>query len=388
MPKRLFYCLLWLAASHPASAGTDDGRHWREFLPALFQSVQQQGLQQQRQTGDDLEGLLADVEKRYGESLAQLRQLNAQMARKQQALDAIGQDILTAQQKLDRENSRLAKQVRAAYQLGQQQPLKLMLNQQAAVPSGLLAGYFQSISHKRMEELSALQKELKVLHQLDALRQAEADNLLQQLQKKQAEQVVLAEFRKQRDKLLGAASKGQRQALDELSEGKVQQLLASLPHDDGQGQQSISAQTGDDVPEIAENYPQLSGPFSAFKGHLSLPVLGGSAQNITSIQSPSFLNGILIRAKEGVDVHAIASGKVVFADWLKGMGLLVIIRHEDHYMSLYAYNDSLYKKKDEAVKAGEVIAAVGKSGGRSQPGLYFEIREDGKPVDPLDWCKH
>ncbi len=370
---------------HPASAVAGEGRHWRDFFSPLLPMQEQQ--EQKQQPGTDLDGLLADVEKRYGETLAQLRQLNVQMARKQQALDDVRQDILKIQQKLDRENSQLAHQVRAAYQLGQQQPLKLMLNQQNAVSSGLMVGYFQSINQKRMEALTALQKELKVLDQLDALRQAESDNLLQQLHKKQAEQAILADFRKQRDRLLNAANNGQRQALDEISEGKVQQLLASLPQDDGLGQQNINGAVGD-APDIAENYPQLNGSFSAFKGHLSLPVLGGTAQNITSIQSPSFLNGILIRAKEGADVHAIASGKVVFANWLKGLGLLVIIRHEDRYMSLYAYNDSLYKKKDETVKAGEVIAAVGKSGGRSQPGLYFEIRQDGKPVDPLAWCKH
>ncbi len=370
----------------PASAGATDGRHWRDFLPSLFQSKEQQG-QQQPQPSNDLDSLLADIEKRYGETLAQLRKLNTQMVRKQQALDAIRQDILEVQQKLDRENSQLANQVRAAYRLGQQQPLKLMFNQQNAAPSGLIAGYFQSISHRRMEALADLQEELKVLDQLDALRQAESDNLFQQLKKKQAEQMALADFRKQRDRLLSGANKGQRQALDGISESKMQQLLASLPHDDGQGQPNNSGEQGD-VLDIAENYPQLSGPFSAFKGHLPLPVLGGAVQNNTSIQSPSFLNGVLIRAKEGDDVHAIASGKVVFANWLKGLGLLVIIRHEDRYMSLYAYNDSLYKKKDETVKAGEVIAAVGKSGGRNHPGLYFEIRQDGKPVDPLAWCKH
>ena len=96
--------------------------------------------------------------------------------------------------------------------------------------------------------------------------------------------------------------------------------------------------------------------------------------------------GILIAAREGSPVQAILDGRVAFSDWLRGYGLLTIIDHGDSYMSLYAYNQSLYKNVGDKVLAGEVIATVGVSGGRPDPGLFFGIREKGKPVNPLTWC--
>jgi len=96
---------------------------------------------------------------------------------------------------------------------------------------------------------------------------------------------------------------------------------------------------------------------------------------------------VTIGAHIGAEVHAVSGGRVVFADWMRGFGLLAIIDHGDGYMSLYAHNQSLYKRVGEWVEAGELIAKVGDSGGQTDSGLYFEIRHQGKPVDPAAWCK-
>ncbi|MEJ2398964.1 MAG: peptidoglycan DD-metalloendopeptidase family protein [Gammaproteobacteria bacterium] len=96
---------------------------------------------------------------------------------------------------------------------------------------------------------------------------------------------------------------------------------------------------------------------------------------------------MFIKAKAGRNVHAISHGRVAYADWLRGYGLLMIIDHGDGYMSLYAHNQALYKETGEWVEAGEVIASVGKSGGQKQAGLYFEIRHNGIPVNPARWCR-
>ena len=97
--------------------------------------------------------------------------------------------------------------------------------------------------------------------------------------------------------------------------------------------------------------------------------------------------GILIRAKEGSDVHAISYGHVIYADWLRGFGLLMIVDHGDGFMSLYGHNESLYKETGQWVDANEVIASVGASGGYQGSGLYFEIRKHGRPTNPLTWFK-
>jgi septal ring factor EnvC (AmiA/AmiB activator) len=95
--------------------------------------------------------------------------------------------------------------------------------------------------------------------------------------------------------------------------------------------------------------------------------------------------GLFIAARAGEEVRAIADGRVVFADWLRGFGNLLIIDHGDAYMSLYGNNESLYKRVGDSIRGGESIASVGASGGNSDSGLYFELRHQGRPLDPLDW---
>ena len=97
--------------------------------------------------------------------------------------------------------------------------------------------------------------------------------------------------------------------------------------------------------------------------------------------------GILISAKAGTSVEAIHHGRVVFSDYLRGHGLLVIVDHGDGYMSLYAHNQSLLKETGDWVSSGETISRVGNTGGQAQAGLYFEIRHQGKPTDPIKWCR-
>jgi septal ring factor EnvC (AmiA/AmiB activator) len=96
---------------------------------------------------------------------------------------------------------------------------------------------------------------------------------------------------------------------------------------------------------------------------------------------------VLISAAEGQQVRTVSQGRVAFAEWLRGYGLLIIIDHGNGYMSLYGYNQTLYKSVGDWVKAGDIIAAVGSSGGQDQSGLYFEIRHNGKPVNPSQWCR-
>jgi septal ring factor EnvC (AmiA/AmiB activator) len=98
-------------------------------------------------------------------------------------------------------------------------------------------------------------------------------------------------------------------------------------------------------------------------------------------------NGVLIKASEGKDVRAVSHGRVAYADWLRGYGLLLIVDHGDGYMSLYGHNQALYKETGEWIEAGEVIATVGQSGGQQEAALYFEIRHNGKPSNPARWCK-
>ncbi len=161
-----------------------------------------------------------------------------------------------------------------------------------------------------------------------------------------------------------------------------------MENEEIQGNQAVEESSHEQSsPENTESFPKLTGEFSSLKGQLPLPVRGKLEGMFSNPPSETSWKGVLINAKEGSEIKAVTKGKVVYADTLKGYGLLVIVEHDKEYMTLYAFNQSLYKHKGDWVEAGDVIASVGQSGGRSKPGLYFEIRQNGKPVNPRLWCR-
>ena len=132
--------------------------------------------------------------------------------------------------------------------------------------------------------------------------------------------------------------------------------------------------------------PLASGNFAQLKGRLTKPVTGRIAATFGSRRTGSALwQGLLFRAPEGAEVSACASGRVVFSDWQRGYGNLIIIDHGNTYMSVYANNESILRNVGDRVKAGETVATVGTSGASDEPGLYFEIRYKGKPINPQPW---
>ena len=131
---------------------------------------------------------------------------------------------------------------------------------------------------------------------------------------------------------------------------------------------------------------RASKPFESLRGRLKLPVKGELTGRYGSPREDgASWKGVFIRAATGDTVRAVADGRVVFADWLRGFGNLLIVDHGDAYMSLYANNESLYKRVGDPIRGGEPVAAVGASGGNAESGLYFELRHEGRPLDPLDW---
>ncbi|MEE9342890.1 MAG: peptidoglycan DD-metalloendopeptidase family protein, partial [Gammaproteobacteria bacterium] len=125
------------------------------------------------------------------------------------------------------------------------------------------------------------------------------------------------------------------------------------------------------------------------KGKLAWPATGRLVQLFgTKLKNSNQISrGVTIRAQEGGDVRVISHGRVAFADWLRGFGLLLIIDHGDGFMSLYGHNQSLYKEVGEWVDTGDVVSVLGSSGAQANSGLYFELRHEGSPVDPLKWCQ-
>jgi septal ring factor EnvC (AmiA/AmiB activator) len=349
-----------------------------------------QNMQRLAQQKDTLQDLLADIEMRYGEIAASLKKLQVNIEQKRQGLDKIRQDIRAYQKEIDQLSTELASQVRAAYAMGQQEKLKLLLNQQDTALSSRMMIYFNYINKERLKKLAEMEAAVQRLDELDKQKQVETALLEKDLKQKKSEQAALDETRKQRNDLLvqiGNDFSSSEQQLTQLqeSQNRLKSLMASLPITEEE--LAVDEEQAKEIPASLENTAQLKSDFSTLKGKLPWPVNGKVAHKFGSPRAEGSWDGVLIDATEGTEIKAVTRGKVVYAEWLRGYGLLTIIDHGQGYMTLYAFNQSLYKRMGDSVEAGDVIASVGQSGGRSQAGLYFGIRKKGVPIDPLEWCR-
>ena len=389
MRKSLYFCLLlgtWASQSHAEDLQTSGELNKVESDI----SVVKQDMQRLSEQKDNLQSLLADIEKRYGETAALLRTLQIKIEQKRQGLDKIRQDMQTFQQEIDKLNSELAGQIKAAYAMGQEERLKLMLNKQDPALSGRMMIYFNYINKERLKKLADLEAAVQRLDQLDKQKKTETEFLERDLEQKKSEQTALDEARKKRNELLvqiGNDFSSNEQQLNQLqiNEDRLKSLMATLPITEEE--LAADAEQTKELSPAMENPPELKADFSTLKGSLPWPVRGRLAQKFGSPRTEGVWDGVLIDAPEGMEIKAVTQGKVVYAEWMRGYGLLIIVDHGHGYMTLYAFNQSLYKKMGDTVEAGDVIASVGQSGGRSQSGLYFGIRKKGVPIDPLEWCR-
>ncbi len=369
----------------------------RSNIDAVKKKMQQIMLQQ-----DTLNDQLAEIEYRYGESAALLRDLRNKVERKRRKLNGLRQDIQNHRSQITRHGKELSGHIRAAYAMGQQEKLKLILNQQDPVLSSRMMVYQGYFNRSRLKKMAEIEGAIKQLEQLNKQHQTDAQLLERDLDQKKLEQAALDKLRLERSELLEQLANdfsSHEQQLTQLeeSETKLKNLIDTL-QDSEDSLASESAQV-EELPESTDestamtendsNNDELSEANAAFymlKGKLPWPIKGKLAADAGNERLEAIRDGVLIEAGEGTEIHAVTNGKVVYSEWLRGYGLLMIIDHGKGYMTLYAFNQSLYKRVGDLVQSGEVIASVGQSGGRSRSGLYFGIRKDGKPVDPLEWC--
>jgi len=389
MRKKLIFCFLFGAL---VSYGHAEDLQTSNELNKVESDISEvkQDMQRLSQQKDNLLNLLADIEKHYGEIAALLKTLQIQIEQKRQSLDNIRQDMQVYQKEIDKLSKELAGQIRAAYAMGQKEKLKLLLNQQDPTLYSRMMVYFNYFNKERLKKLTEIEAAVQRLDQLDKQKKTETELLEQDLEQKKSEQSALDEARKQRKELLvqiGDEFSSSEQQLTQLqeSQNRLKSLMASLPITEEE--LAVDAEQAKELSSPIENSSELKSDFSTLKGKLPWPVRGRLSQKFGSPRSEGTWDGVLIDASEGMEIKAVTRGKVVYAEWLRGYGLLTIIDHGQGYMSLYAFNQSLYKRIGDTVEAGDVIASVGQSGGRSQAGLYFGIRKKGVPIDPLEWCR-
>lgn len=230
-----------------------------------------------------------------------------------------------------------------------------------------------SIELARLEERS--RERAARIEAIEGERRAERQKLLVQgRERRRLLEQVSVEIRRQRRELKGLLADETR--LTRLVE-EIGRVIQARP--------KAGFVRNEQVPEAG-----VSGPFSALRGRLRLPVRGELAERSKGLRNAAGgagAKGLFIRAPEGDAVHSVATGRVVFADWMRGFGNMLIVDHGEAYLSIYANNESLLRQPGDQVAAGDTIATVGASGGREESGLYFELRHLGQAVDPLRWVK-
>ena len=346
-----------------------------ETLRSKIKDVQS-NIQEARSESDQLYKELQSIEKAAADAAQKLAEIDKNIDNSVKSLAQLNVRKASMQASLTEEREQLAQQIRAAYKIGKNDYLKLLLNQENPALVGRMLAYYDYFNKARTIRINNVTETLNSIAALELQIQSKKDSLgrlrAQQLAK-------LEEYTAHR-----------------LSRKKVITKLENFIDQQGKQLQTLQQDEQDlvelvnklkETQSVVQNFEEIT-PFDSLKGKLNWPVQGILKSHFGALRKGGKLrwHGVTIAADTGKDVEAISPGRVIFADWFRNMGLLIIIDHGGGFMSLYGHNERLFKKVGDWVKAREVIAKVGDTGGQQKPNLYFEIRKGGNPLNPALWC--
>ncbi|MCS3415779.1 murein hydrolase activator EnvC [Pseudomonas yamanorum] len=406
----------------------------------------QQQLDATRQDITELKKLLGKLQEEKSGVQKDLRGTETEMGKLEKQVQELQKELKKSESELERldgekkklqsarvEQQRLiAIQARAAYQNGRQEYLKLLLNQQNPEKFARTLTYYDYLSKARLEQLKSFNETLRQLANVETEIANQQSQLLDQKSALDSQRDELDKVRKERQQALAKlnddvkardtklknreqdqadlakvlktieetlarqareAEEARQKALiaqqeaEKKREREAAEAVASATTDAPAPRKPARAAPGPLVSSAGESF---GGPFASARGKLPWPVDGRLLARFGETRGDDTRakwDGVMISAGAGTQVHAIHGGRVVFADWLRGAGLLVILDHGNGYLSLYGHNQTLLKAAGDVVKAGESISTVGNSGGQDTPALYFAIRQQGRPSDPAQWCR-
>jgi septal ring factor EnvC (AmiA/AmiB activator) len=303
--------------------------------------------------------------------------LDEKIDAQQAQLDKLDAQRAELETVLKTQRDALAALLRSAYALGRNEELKLLLQQNDVAAIARVLAYNRYFQRARIGRIDQLSIDLEQLANVQASIREKTAELASTREARAAEGTRLENERNEREALVGELdSKLKEQGARAAALGKDEKSLGGLI----EKLRDVFA----DIPK------QLAGaePFASMRGRLALPLKGKLVTSFGAVdESGRRSSGLLIAAKNGSAVHAVSHGRVVFADWLRGYGLMIIVDHGDGFLSLYGCNETLLKDVGDWVDAGETIATSGASGGQKTAGLYFELRAKGQPVDPKGWLR-
>ncbi|MEO7774359.1 MAG: peptidoglycan DD-metalloendopeptidase family protein [Steroidobacteraceae bacterium] len=360
----------------PYSSAADRGqteaqlRALGEQIEKVRQQVGRDSIERDRLSRD-----LRSAEVTVAQARGELDRLRRERVTRATSRAELGQRRKRQQEALDTTRAGLAAQIRAAYRIGREEPLKLLLNQQDPARAGRMFAYFGYFGRLRATQIASIEGQVREIDALDAKLVAQ-DEALAALEKQQSGELAKLDVaRRDRGKALASLQHESRNRSQNLERMRRQQA----------GLEKLLK----DLKRTLDKYPiDANDAFAKVRGRLAWPVDGKLSARFGQTRAGGVKwNGVMVATERGNPVRAVYGGRVVYADWLPGLGLLIIVDHGDGYLSLYGHNERLFKGIGEQVRVGEQLASAGDSGGRSRPELYFEIRRAGKPVDPLPWFK-
>jgi septal ring factor EnvC (AmiA/AmiB activator) len=375
---RIFVATVLTCAVLSSAAAQSEKRESTEAELKAIQSeiakIREQVSQDQVET-DRLAKELRAAEVSVGAARGELDRIRSERAQRSARRLELAAEKRNREAEISKEKSALAGQMRAAYLIGREEPLKLLLNQKDPTRAGRMFAYYSYFGRARAGQIERIEDDVRKIEELDEALEQEEAQLAELEANRRSELAQLEGARTKRGQVLAslkAESKTRTAALERLTreQAGLEKLLKQLRR-------------------AIEKFPvDTNDAFARLRGKLAWPVVGKIVAQFGEQRAGGVKwDGVLVETDRGSPVRSVYHGRVIFADWLPGLGLLTIVDHGQGYLSLYGHNERLFKAVGERVTAGDTIASAGDSGGSSRPELYFEIRKEGRPMDPRPWFK-
>lgn len=395
---RRYLCCLLLLCSGPAPAALDDKQDELKTIQQKIERLKEE-LEQSAEDRSETADSLKKSERRISEVNRGLRELRQKQEQLLDELSRLGGAARSAESEARAQEAQLAELLRQRYGQRGDDGARLLLSGKDPAEVQRRIAYFAYIGRARS---ALIEQHRATLNQLDALRRdtvARKLDLSSVAREREEQRIALEKEKSVRQGMLDKLSeriRSQRKEIgtlqrDEKRLGNLIEKLRTLAEAKKSKKPTPAKpgekpKTGEKVKKVVD--ASLDGiHFAKLRGKLAFPVAGEIIARYGQARSsggPAW-KGLFIRARSGQEVRSVATGEVVFSDWLRGFGNLLIIDHGGGYLSLYSNNESLYKQAGTRVRAGDAVASVGNTGGQEEPGLYFELRHLGKPFDPMTW---
>lgn len=379
----LLLCLCLVTGINSAYAlQQDELDNLRKHISALQKELEKTS-ESQSEAADELR----ESERAISHGKRKLAELSLQHRAADHTLGALRQQAQQLERDMQSQQAMLGKLLYQQYLGGKQEYFKLLLNNHDPDQAAREMRYYEYIARGRSIWLNTLRINLAQLNEIVQQTQHKSGEIAALQEEENVQQKILEKDKLARQHVISQFAQQLKQQRHEIGrlqrdENRLSQLVAKLS-------KILTRQKGKGIfsnDKLPDN--RFDGkPFEQLKGKLTLPVMGEVVNKFGSARPDSTVlwRGLLLRAASGQPVKSVAAGRVVFADWLRGFGNLLIIDHGKGYMSLYGNNETLYKQVGDILRGGDTVAAVGNSGGNENSGVYFELRHRGVPLDPINW---